>query len=283
LSQLVVFPMYNKSSLFNRHNNSKILKGFTLIELLVVIAIIAILAAILFPVFARARENARRSSCQSNLKQIGLGFMQYSQDYDGSIPGSVVNNISWSTLMDPYIKSAQIFVCPSASETATSQPYLAATTGYYGVSATPVSTPGIARNSYGRNNILNRSNPGANPAFTGWAQAGWGNGFSGDPAGNLYKSGYVAPTAQSNALNEAAVEDPAGSIHIFDNMATTQFENSMRSIDTEMRTDRFNVSTASKVSARHFDGFNALYGDGHVKFRKWGSTTPGDWSIQAND
>lgn len=57
-------------------------KGFTLIELLVVIAIIAILAAILFPVFARARENARRSSCQSNLKQIALGWMQYNQDYD---------------------------------------------------------------------------------------------------------------------------------------------------------------------------------------------------------
>jgi prepilin-type N-terminal cleavage/methylation domain-containing protein len=61
--------------------------GFTLIELLVVIAIIAILAAILFPVFARARENARRASCASNLKQISLGLMQYSQDYDERFPG----------------------------------------------------------------------------------------------------------------------------------------------------------------------------------------------------
>ena len=96
--------------------------GFTLIELLVVIAIIAILAAILFPVFARARENARRSSCQSNLKQIGLGFIQYSQDYDermtprgGDIAGGGTYTI-WSQKLQPYIKSTQLFQCPSNTE-----------------------------------------------------------------------------------------------------------------------------------------------------------------------
>lgn len=119
------------------NGSSSLRRAFTLIELLVVIAIIGILAAILFPVFARARENARRANCQSNLKQIGLGFAQYTQDYDELLPlvadGSNGNgrlavwnpysgfsptntrfDMGQSTLM-PYVKSTQIWVCPSDS------------------------------------------------------------------------------------------------------------------------------------------------------------------------
>src|SRR5262249_34189184 len=98
-------------------------RGFTLIELLVVIAIIAILAAILFPVFGRARENARRSSCLSNLKQIGLGIMQYTQDYDEQFPkawrgsantgSAATDKYKWMDAIFPYVKSEQIFNCPS--------------------------------------------------------------------------------------------------------------------------------------------------------------------------
>jgi len=99
-------------------------KGFTLIELLVVIAIIAILAAILFPVFAKAREKARQTSCLSNLKQIGLAILQYTQDYDGMTPSSGSMGGSWCRqieglnfepvgVLEPYIKNSQIFVCPS--------------------------------------------------------------------------------------------------------------------------------------------------------------------------
>ncbi len=93
-------------------------RGFTLIELLVVIAIIAILAAILFPVFARAREKARQSSCLSNLKQIGLASMMYAQDYDEKLsPYDPPNGTQYLpyTLWTPYIKNIQVWQCPSDS------------------------------------------------------------------------------------------------------------------------------------------------------------------------
>src|SRR3712207_6708673 len=100
-------------------------KGFTLIELLVVIAIIAILAAILFPVFAQAREKARQTGCLNATKQLALAFMLYAQDYDEKTPpsyyyegtkGRVWNLYRYPIeLMEPYLKNEQIVICPSAS------------------------------------------------------------------------------------------------------------------------------------------------------------------------
>jgi prepilin-type N-terminal cleavage/methylation domain-containing protein/prepilin-type processing-associated H-X9-DG protein len=108
----------------------KVAKGFTLIELLIVIAIIALLAAILFPVFSRARENARRISCMSNMKQLGLGYMQYAQDYDERLPSWYMFSVHGSyaiseaqpgtyAMMRSYLKSDAIWICPSdyANET----------------------------------------------------------------------------------------------------------------------------------------------------------------------
>jgi prepilin-type N-terminal cleavage/methylation domain-containing protein/prepilin-type processing-associated H-X9-DG protein len=102
---------------------SRRLSGFTLIELLVVIAIIAILAAILFPVFARARESARTSACNSNVRQLGLAAHMYAQDYDEILPfdhyacnsPSPSHSMLISQIL-PYIKNSQIFFCPSAQK-----------------------------------------------------------------------------------------------------------------------------------------------------------------------
>jgi len=127
-------PFFNQGKVPNNH-------AFTLIELLVVIAIISILSAILFPVFARARESARRASCLSNLKQIGLGIAMYTQDYDEHFPRAIQSigvlhgapyvtqtkagwpgltyktngqyYVSWMDMIFPYVKSVQIFQCPS--------------------------------------------------------------------------------------------------------------------------------------------------------------------------
>lgn len=108
-------PLYRRAQL--NQPSTRAVRAFTLIELLVVIAIIAILASILFPVFARARENARRSSCQSNLKQIGLGILQYIQDYDERYPQLMHNSSTgangWVRNIQSYVKSEQLFQCPS--------------------------------------------------------------------------------------------------------------------------------------------------------------------------
>jgi len=133
-------------------------QGFTLIELLVVVAIISILAAILFPVFARARESARRTSCLSNLKQIGLAAMMYVQDYDEKYPWDKSTdtytsasdmpdgqfwlssqNLIWPQLLYPYTKSENMFWCPSQSGAA------AATTpsiANYGANTEIIGAPG---------------------------------------------------------------------------------------------------------------------------------------------
>jgi len=94
--------------------------GFTLIELLVVIAIIAILAAILFPVFARARENARKATCQSNLRQIANGIAMYAQDFDERLPSNYqynpppsTNLTWWDDMIQPYVRNYDILLCPS--------------------------------------------------------------------------------------------------------------------------------------------------------------------------
>ncbi|RYX80601.1 DUF1559 domain-containing protein [bacterium] len=178
-------------------------KAFTLIELLVVIAIIAILAAILFPVFARARENARRASCQSNFKQIGLGIVQYTQDYDERFPLSVVylgalardvapptgEIVGWADAIQPYLKSLQVYQCPSETTPPPANPANANGTGYTdywmnknagdgGQSLPVLNNPTLT--------ILvgEGGNPGTGPNYHSNARyRGNGCGAAGDPSG----------------------------------------------------------------------------------------------------
>jgi prepilin-type N-terminal cleavage/methylation domain-containing protein/prepilin-type processing-associated H-X9-DG protein len=216
-------------------------KGFTLIELLVVVAIIAVLAAILFPVFARARENARRASCMSNLKQLGLGMMQYTQDYDekypqayytgldpqtdtslpgkiyytnpgGSNPTSYYKN--WMDFTYPYVKSVQLYVCPSAT-----------------------SAPTLPTPSYGYNRLISRRDVGG--------------------------------------VALASVQRPAECVLALD--YNTQYGLYADSAP-EGRNWAFNASATSRlIVAPHMDGTNVLFADGHVKWRTrnddvfWGS------------
>ena len=279
-------------------------RGFTLIELLVVIAIIAILAAILFPAFAKARESARRASCSSNLKQIGLSIIQYSYDYEGFMPPSQVgttatNLVSWPTIMQPFIKDAGVFVCPSGEEqpgalsqtlnvgntaTPSTKPYVGVTDSAFpspfspstGGDGSAVALCKVPKLSYARNLIPDTS--------TGWPNLGATTGFR---STTVPKNGFVT-TGTTLSINDAAIAAPATTIHIVDawtgssSSEPRSLGNSMRGLTTALRTDMFKNDESSKVANRHLGGFNALYGDGHVKFVRWGTTKPSDWTIQAD-
>ena len=280
--------------------------GFTLIELLVVIAIIAILAAILFPVFQKVRENARRTACLSNMNQIEKGIMQYENDSDNfTVPSqsalggpTTANLASWPTLIFPYVKSEGVFVCPDGSPSeATDTSLMNAPVGasYCGLTRDTAdvysygnegdgSTKDVRQVhalSYGLNVIPSQTGSAAAPVICGaWQTPGFCT-----PAD--IKSGYVS-TATTAGLSEAQIQDPAGTIRIADTMTQTStagkfscgLGNSIRGIQTEDRTDRSKTATASKIAFRHNKGFVALYGDGHAKWRRFGASKPCEWSVQ---
>ena len=208
--------------------------AFTLIELLVVIAIISILAAILFPVFARARENARRTSCLSNLKQIGLSMMMYVQDYDETYPRNRVNYGAEGykdylhQVLAPYAKNTQIFVCPSSPVQGTSE-------GGYGVNvrictgSTPIKMASV-NNTAGTYMMMD---------FGAWAiNTNASTNHIGIPKNAQYLPGT------GNATGIARDYDPV--------VASGYYE-------------RFQPDY---LSGRHLDGVNIAYADGHAKWQK---------------
>jgi len=221
--------------------------GFTLIELLVVIAIIAILAAILFPAFARARENARRASCQSNLKQIGLGIMQYTQDYDerfmqGNSTDSNKIGTGWAGQLLPYTKSTDLFRCPSEA-------------GRPGVGA-------VAPNKY----YSYRYNIGLVRDQQGLSNANWDKVVK---LSQLNQSSRTVLIYESSiytfTMNETEVGSPSGNGEKTDSSSGGGVPNGTSMLPVagwvfnEMPVQPYN---------RHLEGANFLCADGHVKWLK---------------
>ena len=216
--------------------------AFTLIELLVVIAIIAILAAILFPVFARARENARRSSCSSNIKQIGLGFQQYIQDYDEKFPlvaggatttaASGLQSQGWAIQLQPYLKSTQIFQCPSETNT----PSAAATSS--------------TNAAYGTTNF---SDYWYNSRLAGASQARV------DQVSSTVINGDGQNGTASYVFNGEIITNDAS-------IPATTTSASTTPIPTTLNNTGDNV-----FGLRHLDGLNYGFADGHVKWFKSGT------------
>jgi len=219
------------------------MRGFTLIELLVVIAIIAILAAILFPVFARARENARRASCMSNLKQIGLGFMMYVQDYDEKFPPYLINYTSpptepngvtpnnpyaWADALQPYIKSTQVFQCPSESKSAP-----------LGVAGSPFAGQ-------------------PDPASWGYTDY-WFNS-------TLSKQSQAIITSAS--LTVLSGDGSSGNAYYFYNGCSITGNASDITCDGTTPYSTMLSTKQAGLFSRHLDGINYAFADGHVKWLK---------------
>ncbi|BCM88324.1 hypothetical protein IAD21_00155 [Abditibacteriota bacterium] len=253
--------------------------AFTLIELLVVIAIIAILAAILFPVFARARENARRSSCQSNMKQIGLAMIQYAQDYDETFPiGGEQNGLSrtWDKLIEPYAQKSgngtygqgnqPYLVCPSDSITRT----ISSNTSYTNSPrsyAIPLNSPG---------NPPGGSSTG--PIDYPWKDRVTVSGSTYYPGRNLSEFSAVATTL-------LVVEAPLYTNKISENLGGWGIW-SPSGWGTNSQDGAGGPTGAGVASngliASHFDGWNYLFVDGHVKWLKPINTVGGISKVNAS-
>jgi prepilin-type N-terminal cleavage/methylation domain-containing protein/prepilin-type processing-associated H-X9-DG protein len=221
-------------------------KAFTLIELLVVIAIIAILAAILFPVFAKVREKARSASCQSNEKQIGLGLAQYIQDFDETYPTFTQadrngNKVGWQIRIQPYLKNVAVFKCPSSDNTYTVD-------GGDGATPNPAggNYPRILADYSGNVNGYNSSSPSAQ-SHQSWAP--WDT----SPNGLTPFAGAASP-----GVSLATIDSPSSTISVFE--AT--------GLAAGFTTFDYGAPNNTGLFAGHTTFSNYLFADGHVKTLK---------------
>jgi prepilin-type N-terminal cleavage/methylation domain-containing protein/prepilin-type processing-associated H-X9-DG protein len=267
-------------------------KAFTLIELLVVIAIIAILAAILFPVFAQAKEAAKKTACLAQEKQTGLSEMMYANDNDNvMVPASYgeynpswyapwfgqgVGLLYWNQIIQPYIKSYELLVCPDKDYT--NFGYAAYINGQWADPGNSTSSPqGELRVSWAWNDLERW--PDANLVDASF-----------NPNG---KTGYTHGTDpyaywDGDPVSESEVQTPASAIWIAEG-DWTDLSGSDQNTDYgwQIYTKGNPNQTVSGLTvpgyyirARHSGGFNCIFGDGHAKYHKWNSTRPCDWAIQ---
>jgi prepilin-type N-terminal cleavage/methylation domain-containing protein/prepilin-type processing-associated H-X9-DG protein len=221
-------------------------RGFTLIELLVVIAIIAILAAILFPVFAQARDSARKTTCLSNQKQVGTGVMMYLQDFDERYP--TLDAGAYLVLIQPYVKNIDVWQCPSGS-------------GNYNV-----------------------SNRGITGAGTAWGTVKTGMVANGDVFGGFGNQPARSSTIVSAPAETVLIIDADYNPQTFNGQiaVTTELAPNGTAAGTQMVrgwytrwTGATPLSGSSRLGAKHALGGNFLFADGHAK---WLKSPPNDCS-----
>jgi prepilin-type N-terminal cleavage/methylation domain-containing protein/prepilin-type processing-associated H-X9-DG protein len=258
-------------------SNRNARKGFTLIELLVVIAIIAILAAILFPVFAKAREKARQITCASNLKQIGIGLAMYIQDYDESYPSGTDSNYNGSTDLDgwagqinPYLKSLGILKCPDDATAPIANVTITTTGGTTtGQTLSPVSYA-LNDNLWGAKDSLLVTVDRTVAAFevsNAWADPSF-NVDSGGPSGTGIPVASV--DAQSGGTNAAVYGTLSGGEEYGATASvatgTPQIEAGYLNGSQNGAAAPLSYDTAFAGGGLHTGGANFLYTDSHVKW-----------------
>jgi prepilin-type N-terminal cleavage/methylation domain-containing protein/prepilin-type processing-associated H-X9-DG protein len=282
--------------------------GFTLIEILVVVAIIALLAAILFPVFSRARENARRASCQSNMKQLGLAITQYVQDYDERYPigqivpsadtadrpcvsntaiaygpkvrsltvgsGATDYGLFWMSVITSYTKSQQIYRCPSGPNLADGTNWNTTTQNGYGILAYAHNPMVLLNSVWQKGSAAPFNSPTIDANCEVVSPWGWRT---------MHAASFGSPASVVMLSDRGRTDREAMSCVYSQQPSTSPYYPCSSATGWASGSDTPDAAKGTNPADRHFEGSNFLFIDGHVKWlsftdykaRKGTSSTPG--------